>query len=80
MQRQGYVSMPLMKKTCKCFDLLEEVYEELDFKDHLERIYNMDKTGVPIDPPSPKNRCSEMMKQCLLQVLQSEIADTYRWL
>ena len=34
----------------KYFDLLEEVYNELDFKDHPERIYNMDETGMPLDP------------------------------
>lgn len=34
----------------KYFDLLEEVYEELDFKEHPERIYNMDETGMSLDP------------------------------
>ena len=29
----------------KYFDLLEEVYDELDFRNHPERIYNMDETG-----------------------------------
>ena len=37
---------------CKHFDLLEEVYKELDFKDHPEMIYNIDKTGMPLDPQS----------------------------
>ena len=36
------------------FDLLEEVYGELDFSDHPERIYNMDETGMPLDPRPPK--------------------------
>ena len=38
----------------KYFDLLEEVYNELDFKDHPERIYNMDETGMPLDLCPPK--------------------------
>ena len=38
----------------KYFDLLEEVYNELDFKDHPQRIYNMDETGMPSDPRPPK--------------------------
>ena len=38
----------------KYFDLLEEDYNELDFKDHPERIYNMDKTGMLLDPRPPK--------------------------
>ena len=38
----------------KYFDLLEEVYEELDFKNHPERIYNMDETGMLLDPRPPK--------------------------
>ena len=37
----------------KYFDLLEEVYNDLDFKDHPERIYNMDETGMPLDPHPP---------------------------
>ena len=35
------------------FDLLEEVYGELDFSDHPERIY-MDEMGIPLDPCPPK--------------------------
>ena len=34
----------------KYFDLLEEVFNHLDFKNHPERIYNMDETGMPLDP------------------------------
>ena len=36
------------------FDLLREVYNEFDFEDHPEAIYNMDETGVPLEPQSPK--------------------------
>lgn len=38
----------------KYFDLLEEVYDEMDFRNHPERIYNMDETGMPLDPRPPK--------------------------
>ena len=35
---------------------MEEVYDELDFKNHPERIYNnvMDETGMLLDPHLPK--------------------------
>ena len=36
------------------FSLLREVYDDLDFDGHPERIYNMDETGVPLDPRPPK--------------------------
>ena len=32
------------------FDLLEEVFEEYGFADHPEAIYNMDETGMPLEP------------------------------
>ena len=38
----------------KYFDLLEDVYNEFDFKNHPERIYNIDETGVALDPHPPK--------------------------
>ena len=36
------------------FNLLKEVYDELDFAGHPERIFNMDETGMPLDPRPPK--------------------------
>ena len=36
------------------FDLLEEVFEEYGFADHPEAIYNMDDTGIPLEPRPPK--------------------------
>ena len=36
------------------FDLLQEVYDEFDFDSHPEAIYNMDETGVPLEPRPPK--------------------------
>ena len=34
--------------------LLREVYDNVDFGGNPERIYNMDETGVPLDPSPPK--------------------------
>ena len=36
------------------FALLKEVYNGLSFRDHPECIYNVDETGVPLDPYPPK--------------------------
>ena len=36
------------------FDLLEEVFEQYGFDDHPEAIYNMDETGMPLEPRPPK--------------------------
>ena len=36
------------------FDLLKEVYDELNLNDHPECIYNMDETGMPLEPRPPK--------------------------
>ena len=36
------------------FDLLRSVYDEFGFDDHPECIYNMDETGVPLEPRPPK--------------------------
>ena len=35
-------------------DLLRSVYDEFEFDDHPEQIYNMDETGVPLEPHPPK--------------------------
>ena len=35
-------------------DLLSDVYDEFDFKNHPKSIYNMDETGVPLGPHPPK--------------------------
>ena len=34
----------------KYFDLLEKVFDECDFHSHPEAIYNMDETGMPLEP------------------------------
>ena len=36
------------------FNLLNDIFEEFDFKDHPERVCNMDEHGVPLDPKPPK--------------------------
>ena len=36
------------------FSLLKEVYDEFEFEAFPQRIYNMDETGVPLDPRPPK--------------------------
>ena len=37
------------------FGLLQEVYyDKHNFEHHPERIYNMNETGVPLDPHPPK--------------------------
>ena len=36
------------------FDLLNKCLEENGLKDHPERIYNMDESGIPLDPKPPK--------------------------
>ena len=36
------------------YHLLKEVYDENGFADHPEAIYNMDETGVPLEPRPPK--------------------------
>ena len=36
------------------FDLLRKVYDEYEFNSHPECIYNMDETGVPLQPRPPK--------------------------
>lgn len=36
------------------FDLLHQVYDEHGFESHPECIYNMDETGVPLEPRPPK--------------------------
>ena len=39
-----------MENITAYFDLLKEVFDELELRDHPECIYNMDKTGMPLEP------------------------------
>ena len=36
------------------YDLLKDVLDEFDLEHHPEQIYNMDESGVPLDPRPPK--------------------------
>ena len=36
------------------FDIFKEVYDELNLNDHPECIYNMDESGMPLEPRPPK--------------------------
>ena len=36
------------------FDLLRKAFHEFGFEDHPEAIYNVDETGVPLEPRPPK--------------------------
>ena len=52
----GHVRMDAVTKEniTNYFDLLKECLEEHDFASHPERIYNMDESGVPLDPKPPR--------------------------
>lgn len=52
----GYVRMNAMNEENlkNYFDLLNDVLEENDLKAHPEQIYNMDETGLPLNPRPPK--------------------------
>ena len=45
------------------FALLSEVLESNDFINHPERVYNMDETGIPLDPKPPKVLCKKGQKK-----------------
>ena len=62
------------------FNLLKEVYDELDFAGDPERIFNMDETGMPLEPRPPKvvahkgvkkvpYRCSGQMSQITVMII-----------
>ena len=51
------------------FNLLKEVYDELDFTGHPERIFNMDETGVPLDPRPHKVVAHKGVKKFLIVAL-----------
>ena len=51
------------------FNLLKEVYDELDFAGHPERIFNMDETGMPLGPQPPKVVGTKVSKKFLIVAL-----------
>ena len=36
------------------FDQLSSIFDECDFENHPKAIYNMDETGIPLEPHPPK--------------------------
>ena len=36
------------------FNLLKDIFDEHDLANHPEQIYNIDETGMPLDPKPPK--------------------------
>ena len=60
------------------FDLLSDVYDEFNFENNPESIYNMDETGVPLEPRPPKVvakwgqkkvRCCTSEQKCQITVI-----------
>jgi len=62
------------------FDQLKKVFDEGDFWNHLEAIYNLDKTGVPLESRPPKVVALKGQKKGLLSDLWSEAANYSEWL
>ena len=44
-------------------DLLRNVYDEFGFDDHPEMIYNLDETGVPLEPRPPRVIAAKVQKK-----------------
>jgi len=62
------------------FDQLKEVFDEGDFWNHPEAIYNSDETGVPLEPRPPKFIAQKGQKEGPLSDLWSEASDYCDWL
>ena len=62
------------------FDLLSDVYDEFDFENNPESIYNMDETGVPLEPRPRKVVAKRGQKKvrCCTSEQKSQIANCYR--
>ncbi len=60
----AYVRMDAINKETidNYYALLKEVYDEFDLEAHSERIYNMDETGIPLNPCPPKVVASKGQK------------------
>ena len=59
---------------------MRSAYDEFGFDDHPECIYNMDETGVPLEPRPPKNCCGEGAEKDLVSYFRTEITDYSHWL
>ena len=55
------------------FDLLSDVYDEFNFGNHPESIYNMDETEVPLEPHPPKGNSQMGSEKGSLVHLRAEI-------
>ena len=55
------------------FDLLSDVYDEFDFRNYPESIYNMDETGVPLEPRPPKVVAKRGQKKSPLPHIWAEV-------
>ena len=51
------------------FDALRSIFDEFDFDDHPKAIYNMDETGVPLEPRPPKVIAKRGQKKVWYQTL-----------
>ena len=54
------------------FDLLEEVFEQYGFGDHPEAIYNMDETGMPLEPRPPEVVAKKGQKKVRYQISEQK--------
>ena len=56
MQLHGHIHMDAINRenTDHYFNLLKQCLDDNDLTDHPECIYNMDETGVPLEPKPPK--------------------------
>ena len=61
------------------FDQLRGLFDEYDFDNHPEAIYNMDETGVPLEPQPPK-AVLRREKDNLISNLWSKAANHSYWL
>lgn len=52
----GYERMDAVNKETidSYFRLLKEIYDEFEFSKHPEQLFNMDETGMPLNPRPPK--------------------------
>ena len=62
------------------YNLLKSVYDEHGFDSHPEAIYNMDETGVPLEPRPPKSCCCEREEKSTLSHFWTEVSDNSNWM
>jgi len=62
------------------FGMLKKVFDEGDFWNHPEAIYNMDESGMPLEPRATKGSSKEETKEGPLSNIWTETADNGDWL